>query len=573
MMANLLLPAAVFAPLALTLALGSRRARGAALWLAPVAGLPALVAAATTTGEAFWRAPWLLHGMVLTLDPQQRLLLLFVAFLWVGAGLYGAGYLAGSHRRARYAGAYLLAMAGNFGLLLAADVLTFFTSFALMSFAAYVLVVHEEDPAARRAGRIYLILAIVGEALLVAGLALASGLGGNLQIEELARRLAEAPNRDLAAGLLIAGFGIKAGLVPLHVWLPLAHPVAPTPASAVLSGAMVKAGLVGALRFLPHGLPGLEGWGAAWMWLGAVSVVYGVVVGLAQTNPKTILAYSSISQMGYVGILLGASLAHPVLAPSLTAAALAHAFHHGLAKGALFLGVGVARGVHLATRGPWARAALGAALGWPVLALGGAPFSSGAAAKRAIASALAGLGDALPVAALLMVGALGTTLLMGRFLVLLWREDAHVHVSTTVPMWAGWGAITLAVVTCPWLYAGLVGGAAYPGAWSSLIPLLAAAVPLAWWARRQRPPRLRLPAGDLVVPIEALARRLGSLASDLARLASVRRTACRFTILVDGVHKAGAGIDRAEAMAGRTAVGLGLFLGLAAVLLLLVSGR
>src|SRR5690606_7309656 len=114
----------------------------------------------------------------------------------------------------------------------------------------------------------------------------------------VAAGLADAPRRDLIVGLVLAGFGIKAGALPLHVWLPLAHPAAPTPASAVLSGAMIKAGLLGWLRFLPLGLVALPGWAALLMVLGVVAVFFGAAAGAVQQDAKAVLAYSSISQMG-----------------------------------------------------------------------------------------------------------------------------------------------------------------------------------------------------------------------------------------------------------------------------------
>ena len=106
---------------------------------------------------------------------------------------------------------------------------------------------------------------------------------------------------------LILGFGLKMGLVPLHVWMPLAHPVAPIPASAVLSGIIVKAGVIGLIRFLPLEVPSPD-WGMALVGLGLLTAFYGVLVGLTQPHAKTILAYSTVSQMGVVAAVLGAGM-------------------------------------------------------------------------------------------------------------------------------------------------------------------------------------------------------------------------------------------------------------------------
>ena len=102
----------------------------------------------------------------------------------------------------------------------------------------------------------------------------------------------------------IVGFALKIGLVPLHVWMPLAYTAAPIPAAAVLSGAAVKAGVIGLIRFLPLGAA-MPGWGEALVALGFFSAFYGVAVGITQANPKTVLAYSSVSQMGVIAAVLG----------------------------------------------------------------------------------------------------------------------------------------------------------------------------------------------------------------------------------------------------------------------------
>ena len=119
--------------------------------------------------------------------------------------------------------------------------------------------------------------------------------------------LPASPWRDAVLALIVAGFGMKMGLVPFNGWMPLNYAAAPIPAAAVLSGAGVKAGVIGLIRFLPLGVP-LQGWGEALAALGFVTAFYGVLLGLTQRNPKTILAYSSISQMGVIAAALGMAL-------------------------------------------------------------------------------------------------------------------------------------------------------------------------------------------------------------------------------------------------------------------------
>jgi formate hydrogenlyase subunit 3/multisubunit Na+/H+ antiporter MnhD subunit len=209
--------------------------------------------------------------------------------------------------------------------------------------------------------------------LLLAGLLWASGGGEVLLLTALPAEIASNPAANWIIALLVTGFGIKAGLPLLHMWLPLAHPAAPPAASAVLSGAMIKAGLVGWLRVLPLGFDTAGLWGWALL-VGGVAASFGAaLVGVTQRNPKAVLAYSSVSQMGLITSLLGCGLLQPGLWPALQVVIVLFAVHHGLAKGALFLGAGIAH--HRRDLPPWL---LWAGLVLPGLALAGAPLTSGA---------------------------------------------------------------------------------------------------------------------------------------------------------------------------------------------------
>ncbi len=198
--------------------------------------------------------PWLLFGSEFHLDPAARALTLIAALL------YGAALMAVSWAKLRDAekgsGALsaflLLCYVGNIGTYVAADAVSFYLAFALMSFSAVGLVIHYRSQEARRATRIYLIMSVVSETAILAGLILTASAGG-YRVSNAPAAVADSEFTTLIVVLLLIGFGVKAGTVPLHVWLPLAHPAAPPAASAVLSGAMVKAGLVGWLRFMPLG--------------------------------------------------------------------------------------------------------------------------------------------------------------------------------------------------------------------------------------------------------------------------------------------------------------------------------
>jgi hydrogenase-4 component B len=311
--------------------------------------------------------------------------------------------------------------------------------------------------------------------LILAGLLFATDGLGSIAIADVRAALPHSPNAPLILGLLIAGLGIKAGLVPLHVWLPLAHPVAPTPASAVLSGAIVKAGIFGLMQFLPLGA-GLDWWATLLMSMGIVTAYYGVLVGLTQRRPKTILAYSTLSQMGLVMALLGSGLAAgpDVAAPgTVLAAAALYALHHGLAKGALFMAVGVAEKAGRDTL-PWVMAA--AAL--MALAIAGLPFTGGALAKLALKEAF----PPGPGLVFVIFSAVGTTLLLGRFILQLAQagKDA-ARADPPAGSFGPWLFVTAAALVLPWLaYAAATGldprTALEPAyLWDNSWPILAAA--------------------------------------------------------------------------------------------------
>jgi multicomponent Na+:H+ antiporter subunit A len=306
------------------------------------------------------------------------------------------------------------------------------------------------------------------------------------------------------------------GLVPLHVWLPIAHPAAPMPASAVLSGAIIKSGAIGLIRFLPFE-GGVADWSAMLTGLGLATAFYAVAVGITQGNPKTVLAYSSVSQMGFVAAVLGAGSAGSA---GVATAAAFYAAHHVLAKGALFLAVGVA-------------AATGARLWWPVLlpaavlalGFGGLPLTGGALAKLAVK---APLGEGV-VGTLATLAAAGSTLLMLHFLHRL-RMIAAPDLQGSGPpglVWP-WLGMAFAAVAVPWalfLSAGIgtLADVLAPSAlWEMLWPVLlggALAVGLRHFSDRVP----RVPEGDVVVLGAPLARAGAASGAALERAESVLR--------------------------------------------------
>ena len=202
-------------------------------------------------------------------------------------------------------------MAGNLGLIVARDMVWFYVCFALMSFASYGLVVHRGRPEDRRAGRVYLVFAVIGEMALFTALLLGQQAAGSIQFAQVRAAVPGHAVQDAFMAMAVIGFGIKSGLLTLHVWMPLAYRAAPVPAAAALAGAMFTAGLLGWLRLLPIGEAALAPWGNLLIAAGLLATFYGVFVGLTQKEPKTLLAYSSMSQMGLMTAGLGAALAVP----------------------------------------------------------------------------------------------------------------------------------------------------------------------------------------------------------------------------------------------------------------------
>ncbi len=475
--------------------------------LLPLAALPALVLALFAPPGAV-DLPWLFLGARFGLDDTSRIFLLFTAALWLAGGLHAAGYFHDDPRRRAFWLFWLAAMAGNFGLVLALDAASFYVFFALMSFASYGLVVHTRTPEALQAGRVYLALVVVGELALFAAIALAWQAAGSLRLDAIGAALAGSPQRDAVTALTLLGFGIKVGALPLHVWLPLAHPVAPTPASAVLSGAMIKAGLLGWLRLLPLGTVAAPAWGEVLIALGLTAAFAAALVGATQRQAKAALAYSSISQMGFVTVAVGIALAVPAAAPAAIAAATLYAFHHAFAKAALFLGVSLAGAATPRSRALWM---LGVAL--PALALAGAPLTSGYAAKAALKAALPA--DFVGLTAALTLAAAGTTLVMLRVVWLL-RQDAkggaHAAHAPNGAMWAGWGLLVL-LSLLGWPAVGRIADlgpttadAWFGATWPLLLGAALAALAAAWRRRAAGGREFTVPPGDLLVPLLALAR-------------------------------------------------------------------
>jgi formate hydrogenlyase subunit 3/multisubunit Na+/H+ antiporter MnhD subunit len=381
------------------------------------------------------KAPALLSvadGLAFDLDALGAFFLALVGLVAVPCGIYGAGY--SEAYEGRYSVRFLGAMLNLFLLTMslvpcAANVLTFLLMWEGMSLTSYFLVMtetHETDTV--QAGGWYIAMTHGGLALLLAAFLLLAGGAATTAFGDLraaATSLSPA-TRNAVFLLAVLGFGSKAGIMPLHVWLPRAHPAAPSHVSALMSGVMIKLGVYGLLRV---GLDLLGGgpawWGALLIGLGMLSAVLGVLYALMENDLKRLLAYSSVENIGLVFIGVGAgflflSLGAVPAATLALSAGLYHALNHAAFKGLLFLGAGsVLHATHtrdmnrlggLIRRLPWT--ALFFLIG--SLAIAGLPPLNGFVSEWLLfQSLLPGIGSSAPLVAPLMTLAVGILALTG----------------------------------------------------------------------------------------------------------------------------------------------------------------
>ncbi|HLG79531.1 MAG TPA: proton-conducting transporter membrane subunit [Bradyrhizobium sp.] len=496
-----LLVASLALPLAFLCACFARRWRRHALalqWLAPIPGL-------ATGIIGLNRAPISCDlpvlGFSLRLDPSGALLLAVAALLWITVG---AALWRDRQPDHRFGVCWLLTMTGSIGVFIAGDLVSFYLVYALVSIPAYGLFAFSDDAEHKRAGAVYMAFTILGEALLL--LAFAMLVAGEPhrsgRIVDVMNALPASSWRDPALGLIIAGFGMKIGMIPFNGWMPLTYNAAPIPAAAVLSGAGVKAGVIGLIRFLPLGVP-LETWGGALAAIGFFSAFYGVAFGLAQRNPKFILAYSSISQMGVITAALGMALVNGHAEASLNVAF--YGANHLLVKATLFLAIGA-----LAVRG--ARPSHASLIVTAVLAfsLAGLPFTGGALAKLALKAEFTGGAAAV----LATVSSIGTALLMTHFLICLAVPLPGAAQECSRGLVRFWIAVALGAILLPWAFYPAVDDVSNALSLGKLLDGLwpvAVGAGLAFMLRRLDLSLPEVPAGDSIVLQEGAFHRLVKL--------------------------------------------------------------
>lgn len=320
----------------------------------------------------------------------HTIMALLAATGWAAASLLSWEYFAHVRHRNRYYLFWLLTLGATVGVFLSADLYTTFVFFEMMSFTSYVAVVQTQEENARKAGETYLAVAVIGGLITLTGLFLLYHQLGTLQFDQLAEAAALAEDKRMlwVGGLLtLVGFGAKAGAFPLHIWLPTAHPAAPAPASAVLSGVITKTGVYGVAVLSTTLFLHDHVWGVLLAVIGAITMLLGAALAVCSVDLKRTLACSSVSQIGF--ILVGLSMQcllghHNALAVDGT---ILHILNHSLIKMVLFPAAGI---IHLSThsfdlndiqgfgRG---KPLLAVIMGVPMLSLAGLPLLNGYVSK------------------------------------------------------------------------------------------------------------------------------------------------------------------------------------------------
>ncbi|MDJ0764749.1 MAG: monovalent cation/H+ antiporter subunit D family protein [Myxococcota bacterium] len=281
-------------------------------------------------------------SLKLRVDPFGLFFALIASGLWIVTSLYSIGYMRTlkEHAQTRYYASFAVCLSATIGVALAANILTFFIFYEILTVATYPLVIHKESPEAIRAGRKYLFYTLTAGVFLLAALVIAYAIAGTLEFTPGGFLAGHADKTTLKIlfVMFIAGVGVKAGIMPLHSWLPAAM-IAPTPVSALLHAvAVVKSGVFGCLRILwfVFGTALLKELDVWWMLAtaAAITILIGSLIALAQDNLKRRLAYSTISQLSY--IVLGAAM----LAPSALLGSTMHIVNHAFMKITLFFCAG-----------------------------------------------------------------------------------------------------------------------------------------------------------------------------------------------------------------------------------------
>lgn len=283
-------------------------------------------------------------GLLFTGGGLQVILAVLTGAIWLITTIYSKEYFQQDRNRNRYYLFMLLTEGATMGIFLSADFFTTFIFFEIMSFTSFVMVMHDETKEAIRAAHTYLAVAVLGGLVTLMGLFMLYQKTGTLQMNLLQQFMAQQTDKSAFYGigvLVFFGFAAKAGLFPLHIWLPNAYTLAPAPASALLSCLLTKTGMFGIMMITAKIFFYDAPWGNFMLILGMITMLMGAILALFSVNLKRTLACSSMSQIGFmmVGIAMQGILGeHNALAASGT---LLHFINHSMLKLVLFLSAGV----------------------------------------------------------------------------------------------------------------------------------------------------------------------------------------------------------------------------------------
>ena len=258
--------------------------------------------------------------------------------IWMLGSFYTIGFMKGEHSNVRYDAFSLLTLLGMLGVVFTGDLFSLYIFFEILSVASFMLMAHEQTKKALKGGLIYIFMGISGGLILLFSILLTLALAGTIDLSMVGFGLKGSPFLPFIFIGYIIGFGVKAGIFPLHFWMPSAYPEAPTCAVALSSGVMIKAGAYGIIRTL-YSIMGsdlMKGsiFAGILLVLAMISIFVGSAAAINQTDIKRLLGYSSVSQIGY--IILGVAL----LCPTGLLGGLVHIFNHAIIKAALFLCAG-----------------------------------------------------------------------------------------------------------------------------------------------------------------------------------------------------------------------------------------
>ena len=289
------------------------------------------------------------YGISFTTDGFRCVYAVIAAFMWLFTTLFGLEYFKEEREHLiRWWFFVLLTLGATEGVMLSADLMTTFLFFEILSFTSFTWVIHEETREAISAGYTYLFIAVIGGLVLFMGMLLLKAALGTLSFDLMDTAVRERGiTKEVFAGgiCVLFGFGAKAGMFPLHIWLPKAHPVAPSPGSALLSGILTKVGIYGILMTTMHVFSKNTGYGMLVLLLGEITMFLGALLALFSVNLKRTLACSSMSQIGFIltgtgmYVLLTAAGSEEGAGTALSGLML-HMVNHSLIKLTLFMAAG-----------------------------------------------------------------------------------------------------------------------------------------------------------------------------------------------------------------------------------------